>query len=348
VELIRAGSDQRLGLSVRTKQVELTHRFESAGRTEVPFDLLKRLRPKGLKGQRATWQITEKRPALAVVWSGPAGGYASLAAGLEGDFQSSAPKIDDLLKRLPTKTDPRIRRLIAWTAQHGLVAIDSSERPRRSALAAIGLTKEDIDSSTVPYHVIVDLRQSHFAKIVASFVSQLALGNSKSSDIDLLELDRSGGRLEAEFTLHHRHVWPGIREAQVNLRTALGPVRTGALELADRLPDASFDPARPVFRAADSKANEAIAKAQGAQKKAHEAAEAVATKRHELETLASDLARAQTDLRTASELEACARKEARAACALMLELDAIVRCSRDILRSSGQPLPRESNHPRKP
>ena len=297
VELIRAGSYPRLGLSVMTRQVEFTHRFESAGRTEVPFDFLKRLRPKGLTGQRAVREITENRPALAVVWSGPAGGHESLAAELEGDFQFSAPEIDDLPKLVPTKTDPRIRRLIAWTAQHGLLAIDASAEPRRLARAALGLKKEDIDSATVPYHVIVDLRQSHFGKIVASFVSQLALGNSKSSDIDLLELDRSSGRLEAEFTLHHRHVWPSIREAQAKLRAALGPVGTGAQELADRLPDAAFDAARTLFREAESTGNEASAKAREAQKKAREAADRVATKRHELATLASDLARAQTDLR---------------------------------------------------
>ena len=151
--------------------------------------------------------------------------------------------------------------------------------------------------------------------IVASFVSQLALGNSKSSDLDLLELDRSSGRLEAEFTLHHRHVWPSIREAQAKLRTARAG-RDRAQELADRLPDAAFEAARTLFREADSKGNEASAKAREAQKKAREAADRVATKRQELATLASDLARAQTDLRAASELEARARQEAQAACVL--------------------------------
>jgi hypothetical protein len=348
VELIRAGSYPRLGLSVMTRRVQFTHRIESAGRSEVPIDFLKRARPERPTGQRAVWKITENRPALAVVWSGPAGGQESFATQLAGDFQFSAPDIDELPKLVPNKTDPRARRLIAWTAQHGLLDIDASAGPRRLARAALGLNKEDIDSETVPSHVIVDLRQSHFGKIIASFVSQLALGNSKSSDIDLLELDRSSGRLEAEFTLHHRHVWPSIREAQTKLRTAPGSVGPGAQELADRLPDAPFAAARTLFHEADSKGNEASAKAREAQKKAREAADRVAIKRQELATLASDLARAQVDLRAATELEARARKETQGACVEMLSLDSVVRLARDNLRSSGPPLPRDINHPRKP
>jgi hypothetical protein len=345
VELIRAGSYPRLGLSLMTRPVAFTHRSGPAGQTDVPLDLLKRMRPKGLPGQRPAREITENRPALVIVWTGPTEGHESLAAGLESGFQFSAPEIDELPKHLPTKTDPRARRLIAWIAPHGLFDIDASVGPRRLALAALGVKKEEIDSDTVGNHVIVDMRQSQSGKIVASFVSQLALGNSKFSEVDLLELDRSSGRLEAEFTLHHRHVWPSLREAQAKLRTA---AVTGAPELADRLTDAAFSTARTRFQEADSTANEASAKARDAQKKAREAADHVATKRREVASLASDLARAQTDLRAATELEALARKEAQSACALMLELDATVRRARDNLRSSVSPLPREINHPRKP
>jgi hypothetical protein len=348
VELIRAGSYPRLGLTVMTKQVTFTHRFEPAGRTDVPVDFLKRMRPRGLTGERPVRKTSENRPALAVIWSGPAGGHESLAAHLEGDIQFSAPDISDLPKLVPTRTDPRIRRLIVWTAQHGRLAIDASTEPRRLARAALGLKKEDVDSDTAANHVIVDLRHSQFGKIVASFVSQLALGNNKSSELEFVELDRSSGRLEAEFTLHHRHVWPTIREAQAALRTNLGLAATGREELADRVPDVAFDAARMLFREADSTGNEAIAKAREAQKKAREAADSVATKRRELITLASDLTRAQTDLRAATELEARAKQEAQSACALMLELDAVVRLARSSLGSSVPPSPREITHPRKP
>jgi len=338
VELIRTGSYPRLGLSVKTRQVDVTHRFESAGRTEVPVDFLKRLRPKGLTGHRATWEMNEKRPALAVVWSGRTWGHESLASRLEEDFRLPAPAIDDLPGLLPSKTDPRIRRLVGWTAPHGLPAIDASARTRRLARAAIGLKKEDIDSSTGPDRLIVDLRHSDFGEIVASFLSQLALGNSKSYELNVLELDQSNGRLEAEFTLHHRFVWPSIREAQTKLRAALGPVGTSVEDLADRLPDASFNAARKLYREENSKAHEASARTQEAHKKAHEAADRVATKQRELATLASDLTRAGTDLRAASEFEVRARREAQAACAEMIELDATVRRARNKVQSLEHPL----------
>ena len=347
-ELISTGSDSRLGLSVVTKQVEFTHRFEPAGRTAVPFDLLQRLRPAGLTSQRSAWTITENRPALAIVWSGPARDHQSLVAHLEDDVQFSAPAINDLPKLLPTKTDPRLRRLVARTAQHGLVAIDTSMRPRRLARTVLGLTKEDINSASGSNHLIVDLLRTDFGEFVGSFVSQLALGNGKSSDLEVLELDRSNGRLEAEFTLRHRHVWPSIREAQAKLQAALGPDGTGVKGLADRLPDAELSAARTRFREADSKHNEASAKLQAAQKKAREAADHVASKRRELATLASDLARAQTDLRAASDLETHARQEAQAACVAMLELDAIVRLERSGTRSSPEARPRAITHLRKP
>jgi len=348
VDLIRAGSSPRLGLSVKTRQVEFTHRFESAGRTEVPFDFLNRLRPQGSAGHRSAWEMTEKRPALAVVWSGPSWGHESLASQLEGDFQLSAPAIDDLRKLLPSQTDPRIRRLVGWTAEHGLSAIDATALPRRLARAAMGLKKEDIDSSTAPDRVIVDLQHSDFGEILGSYLSQLALGNSKSSDLDALELDQSNGRVEARFTLRHRHIWPSIREAQAKLRAALGPVGTGVEEIAARLPDAAFDSARKLYHEADSKGNEASGRAMEADKRVLEASDRVAVKRRELASLASDLTRAETDLRTASELEAQAKKEAQAACVEMMELDAIVRLARDKVRSLMPPLPREINTLRKP
>jgi len=344
VDLIRTGSCPRLGLSVKIRQVDVTHRFESAGRTEVPFDLLERLRPKGLKRHQAMWEMTEKHPALAVVWHGPACGHESLASQLEEDFRLPAAAIDKLPGLLLSKTDPRIRRLVGWTAQLGLPAIDASARPRRLARAAIGLKKEDIDSTAGADRLIVDLRQSDLGEIVASFLSQLALGNSKSFNLDGLELDKSNGRLEAEFTLHHRHVWPTIREAQMTLRGALGPVGTGVDELADRLPDASFNAARTLYREENSKAQAAIAGTQEVHKKAHEAADRVATKQRELATLAGDLTRARTDLRAASEFEARARQEAQAACVLMIELDAKIRFARDKVQSLQHPVPGGITH----
>ncbi|MFI5460643.1 MAG: hypothetical protein ACHRXM_34950 [Isosphaerales bacterium] len=348
VDLIRTRSCPRLGLSVKTRQVDVTHRFESAGSTEVPFDFLQRLRPKGQTGDRATWEMTEKRPALAVVWNGPAWGHGSLASQLEDDFRLPAPAIDKLPGLLPSKTDPRIRRLVGWTAQLGLPAIDAAARPRRLARAAIGPRKEDIDSAAGPDRLIVDLRYSDFGEIVATFLSQLALGNSKCYELNVLELDQSNGRLEAEFTLHHRFVWPSIREAQTNLRAALGPVGTGVDDLADRLPDASFNAARKLYREENSKAHEASARPQEVHKKAHEAADRVATKQRELATFAGDLTRARTDLRAASEFEARARQEAQAACALMIELDAKVRFARDQVQSLEHPVKSEVRHRRKP
>ena len=149
-------------------------------------------------------------------------------------------------------------------------------------------------------------------------MSQLALGNRKSCDLDVLELDQSNGRLEAEFTLRHRHAWPSLREAQTQLRAALGPIGTDVEDLADLLPDTTFDAARKLYHKLDLQAHEASTRAYQAEQRAHEAADRVATKGQELAALARELAQAQTDLRAATEREALASQEAQAACVQML------------------------------
>ncbi len=289
VELIRSGTYPRLGLSVRLKQVEFTRRVESTGRTEVPVHYLDRLRPKGKPGARPGHDIKEKRPALAIVWSGPASSQESLSSHLGGDFRLSPPAISDLPKLLPTQTAPRIRRLLGDTAQYGLLEIDGSAERRRMARAAIGLRKEDIESATDSRGRTIDLRSSDFGEIVTAFLSQLAVGNGKSCELDDLKLDRSNGRLEAAFTLHHRQSWPSLRDAQSQLRRVLGPVGTDVEDLADHLPDVAFDLARKLYHEADKNAHEAGKQAYEAEQRAHEAADRVATKGQELATLAAEL-----------------------------------------------------------
>jgi hypothetical protein len=329
VELIRTGSYPRLGLSVKTRPVEYTHRVEPAGRTDLPTDYLKRLRTKGLPDVRPAQRVIEKRHALAVIWSGPAGDCPSLAARLGGDFRLPAPALKELPRLLPAQTDPRIRRLLGEAAQHGLLEIDASARPRRTARAAIGLRKEDLSAASGSNRLIVDLRPSDLAEIVTCFLSQLALGNKKSCDLDVLELDQSSGRLEARFTLHHRHAWPKLSDAQAQLRAVLGPVGTDVEDLADLLPDLAFDAARRRYHESDTNAHEASRRAYEALQRAHEGTDRIATKGHEQAALANELARAQTDLRTATEREALARQEAQAACVQMIQLDELVRFARN-------------------
>jgi chromosome segregation ATPase len=112
------------------------------------------------------------------------------------------------------------------------------------------------------------------------------------------------------------------------LRATLGPVRTGLADLAACRPDTAYESARKLYNEADLKAREASAKHQDADRKVREAADRVSGKRLELSTLTSDLARARTDLRNATLLEARARQEAQAACIEMTELDAQVRVAR--------------------
>jgi hypothetical protein len=339
VELVRTGSYPRLGLSAKSRQVEYHYRLESAGRTDVPADYLERLRAKGPRIQRPERDINEKRPALAIVWSSPAGDHESLAALLDGGFRQSAPAINDLPKLLPSQMDPRVRRLLGAAASHGLLEIDASAKPRRMARTAIGLRKEDISAAGGANHVIVDLRHTDLNEIVTAFLSQLAFGNRKSCDLKLLELDRSNGRLEVEFTLRHRHAWPRLRDAQTELRSALGPVGTDVEDLADLVPDLTFDAVRKLYHKMDLQAHDANMQAHRAEQRAQEAADRVATKGQELATLAGELARAQIDLRTASEREALARQEAQAACVQMLELDAQVRFARNKANGWDAPSP---------
>ncbi len=231
-ELIRTGSYPRLRLSIQMRQVEYTRRVETSGRTDVPAEYLKRLRPRGLANDGSGQPEIEKRPALAIISNGPAGDHPSVASYLEGQFGQSAPSFKDLPKLLPPRTDPRIRRLVGETASQGLLDIDASAGHRRTARTAIGLRKEDIGAADGSKGVILDLRLSDLGEIVNGLLSQLALGNRKSCDLEVLELDQSNGRLQSEFTLRHRHNWATLREAQVQLREALwrgrnGPGRSG-------------------------------------------------------------------------------------------------------------------------
>jgi len=206
----------------------------------------------------------------------------------------------------------------------------------------MGLRKDDVVASAGADSAIVDLRHTDFAEIVAPLVSQLALGNSGSSKLDLLELDQSSGRLDVRFTLHHRHVWSSTREAEAQLRAALGPVGAEVVNLADRRPDPAFDSARKLYSEADQKAREATAKLQAAHLRVREAVDRVASKRRELSTLANDLSRARIDLGVASGLEAQARQEAQAACVEMTALDTQVRIARNKLHGPGYPFPSHS------
>jgi hypothetical protein len=337
LELIRTGRASRLSLSVKTTPVTFTRHVESAGSSQVPAEFLRRLAAKRPRYHRATREATEKRPAVAVVWMGDTDRSKPLAAALEGDFRLSAPATGELARLLPLETDGRIRRLVGWTALDGLRSIDSSDGPRRIARAALDLRSQDIDASSNPGSAIVDLRRSDFGEIVAAYLGRLALGNSHSCELTALELDQSSGRVEAEFTLHHKHVWPSILEAQAQLQAALGPVGTSVDDLALKLADSSFESARARYTEQNAMAQAASARTLEARKQADLAADRVAAKMHELAILSSDLTRAQTDARLASEFAARARREAQAACALMMELDAGLRREREKIQALEHP-----------
>ena len=147
-ELIRTGAYPRLGLAVKTRQVEYFRELETSGRTDVPAGYLERLGPNARSSDRPGRAPIEKRPALAIIWTGPApaSDQPKLATAVEGSFRQTAPVIKDLPKLLPPQTDPRIRRLVGETAQHGLLDIDALDGPRRAARAAIGLRKEDLSA----------------------------------------------------------------------------------------------------------------------------------------------------------------------------------------------------------
>jgi hypothetical protein len=332
-ELIRTGAYPRLGLAVKTRQVDYFREIETSGRTDVPAGYLERLAPKVRSSDHLGRAPIEKRPALALIWTGPAGDQPKIATAVESTFRQTAPAIKDLPKLLPPQTDPRIRRLVGETARHGLLDIDSLAGPRRAARAAIGLRKEDLSAGAGSKGLIIDLRSSDLAEIVSGLLTQLALGNRKSCNIEVLELDQSTGRLEAEFTLRHQYVWPTLREAQLQLRAKLGAGGTEVEDLADLLPDTAFDGARKLYHQMDLHSHEASAKAYEAEQRARDAAIRVATKVQELAALASELARAQSDLRTATGRESLARQDAQAACTQMLALDTQVRLAR--IRANG-------------
>ena len=92
-------------------------------------------------------------------------------------------------------------------------------------------------------------------------MSQLAIGNRAACSLDTLELDQSSGRLEADFTLRHQHTWPTLRDAQIPLRAALGPIGTDVEDLADLLPDPLFDGARKYYHKMDLEAHDAHTRA---------------------------------------------------------------------------------------
>ena len=89
-------------------------------------------------------------------------------------------------------------------------------------------------------------------------------------------------------------------------------------DLADLLPDPLFDGARKRYHKMDLQSHDANARAYEAEQRAREAAERRCDQGRELAALAGELARAQSDLRTATERENLARQEAQAACAQML------------------------------
>ena len=329
-ELVRTGSYPRLGLTVKTRQVEYTHRWEAAGRTEVPVDYLKRVTSTGQASQAQAQVFTEKRPALAIIANGPGYHPESLESGLERhDFHLSPPGIAALPRLLPAHTDPRLRRLLGDTAQHELLEIDASARPRRIARAALGVRKEDLAAAGRSTGASIDLRATDYAEVMAALVSQLALGNEKSSEIDRVELDRSNGRVTAEFTLRHRHVWANLREFQAQVQAAVGAHQTELSDLADRLPDRAFDAARQLHHQNDKRVQQAGRRAHDASETMRQAAEQVAAKTREFETLAAELSRAEFDLRAAADRETLARQEAQTSCAQMVRLDAEVRIARN-------------------
>jgi hypothetical protein len=328
-ELIRTGAYPRLGLAVKTTEVEYYFQNENAGRTDVPTRYLKNLQSPRPWRDAQVKRLIEKRPAIAIIWKGPTGDRPPLAALLEGHFQQTAPALKDLAKLLPRQTDARLHRLIDAAAQHGLHDIDAFAGSRPAARGAVGLRKEDLAITDGSNRIILDLRRSDLGEIVGEFLHQLAMGNRKSVTVDVLELDQSTGRLEVEFTLNHRHVWNTVREAQLALRSKLGPNGTDVEDLADEMPDASFDEVRKLYHTMDLRCHETNTRAYEAEQRAHDAADRVATKAQELATLAAELARAETDLRIATERESSARQEAQAACAQMLALDAQVRFARN-------------------
>ncbi len=317
-ELVRTGSYPRLGQTVKTRQVEYTHQSEVDGRTEVPADYLKRVTStgQGQAGHEQARGFTEKRPALAIIANGPGYHPGSFESQLEGHaFHLSPPGILALPKLLPANTDPRLRRLLEDTAQHGLLEIDAAARPRRIAEAALGVRKEDLPAPGGSTRASVDLRSTDYAEIMAALVTQLALGNEKSCELNRVELDRSTGCVSAAFTLHHRHVWANLRDFQTQLQATVGAHQTELFDLADRLPDRAFDATRQRHHENDMRAQAAGRRDLDARQKMRQAAEQVAAKTRELETLAGELSRAEADLRAAAERETLARQEAQTSCA---------------------------------
>ena len=219
---------------MKTVQLNCTHKFEQSGASDVPLDLLAKLRPPGTIRPQMPWQTAERRSVIAILWSGSAAIQESLDAHLERDFRLPAASIDDLPKRLPAPIDPRIRRLVNWSAAIHLRRSTTRRASGGWPVPPWACGKRTLLTCVRPKLDIVDLRQTDFAEIMAPIVNQLATGNSKSSELLVIELDPSNGRVDIGFTLHHRHIWPTTREALTRLQSGGVPVEAEFADLIER------------------------------------------------------------------------------------------------------------------
>ena len=113
------------------------------------------------------------------------------------------------------------------------------------------------------------------------------------------------------------------------MRAALGPIGTEAEDLADLLPDPTFDAIRMRYHTMDLQVHDAQAYAYEAHRRAHEATDRVMAKGRELAALAAEVARAELTSSRQREREIPAQQEAQAACTQLVELDAQVRVVRN-------------------
>jgi hypothetical protein len=312
-DLIRSGSSPRLGLLAKHRSIDYTHRFEPAGVTEISSQVLASASRRTPARSTVPWESTEKRTAVAVVWNGPAPASRPLGSLLGSGFKSPAIPLDDLRKLMPTTADRTIRRLVEWTSGGGITPIDADGGQRLAVRTALGPRADDLKDAAATTGSIVDLRSTGIAEITSLYLGRLAAGNSGFTNLESLELDQTSGRLEAEFTIHHRHGWANRRETQAELGSLASSLSARIRDQSGRPGDTAEGASRNQLAAAESRARDASAMARDAESRLVHASQRLAAKRTELAALAAELARARADLKAAANREATARIEAKSA-----------------------------------
>ena len=312
IELIKTGHSTKFGLSIQPVGFTVTKRYEPAGSSSIPLEVLRQV---GLKRETSfrhgSFELDIPRTGFAIVRDKPLGTFSPTNA-IERTSEKLVPPTFDLagLGTDFTKGNGATLDAIAGAFRQGTAGpMDLAPKSRSLAAMAVALKKDELIRRASGDASVLNVMGTEPARQAAGCLRLLAQGNQGKATVNKAELDLQTQRLTIAFTLEHKHKIDSPKRAVAEIQATR---KSTSLTVASFEESMKRVEAERITRSRENAirtASDASSLAESAREKAQVARDRKATWQRELVAATNSATRATSELAEAKRVESLAQTE---------------------------------------